>query len=89
MRWQRAEEPSSARGSVKGYTMDDRDALTVEVAGDLKQPLETLAGSLQQSPSWIVNRALEEFLERRLRPDAASTSSYIELTARESELDVI
>ena len=49
--------------------MDDRDALMVEVAGDLKQPLETLAGSLQQSPSWIVNRALEEFLERRLRPD--------------------
>ena len=70
--------------------MDDRDALTIEVAGDLKEPLETLAGSLQQSPSWIVNRALEEFLERRLRPDiAGSTSSYIELTTRESELDVI
>ena len=70
--------------------MNERDALTVEVAGDLKQPLETLAGSLRQSPSWIVNRALEEFLERRLRPDhaAGSTSSYIELTARESELDV-
>jgi len=71
--------------------MDDRDALMIEVAGDLKQPLETLAGSLQQSPSWIVNRALEEFLERRLRPDqaAGSTSSYIELTTRESGFDVI
>jgi predicted transcriptional regulator len=70
--------------------MNDRDALTVEVAGDLKQPLETLAGSLQRSPSWIVNRALEEYIERRLRPDTAgSTSSYIELTTRESELDVI
>jgi hypothetical protein len=71
--------------------MDDRDALTVEVAGDLKHPLEMLAGSLQQSPSWIVNRALEEFLERRQRPGhtGGSTSSYIELTTRESELDVI
>ena len=71
--------------------MDDRDALRIEVAGDLKQPLETLAGSLRQSPSWVVNRALEEYLERRLRPDhaAGSTSSYIELTTRESELDVI
>jgi predicted transcriptional regulator len=71
--------------------MDERDALTVEVAGDLKQPLEMLAGSLQQSPSWIVNRALEEFFERRLRPDrvAGSSSSYIELTTRESGFDII
>jgi hypothetical protein len=71
--------------------MDDRDALRIEVAGDLKQPLEALAGSLRQSPSWVVNRALEEYLERRLRPDhpAGSTSSYIELTTRESGLDVI
>jgi predicted transcriptional regulator len=71
--------------------MDDRDALQVEVAGDLKHPLETLAGSLRQSPAWIVNRALEEYLERRLRPDhaAGSTSSYIELTTRESGSDVI
>jgi hypothetical protein len=71
--------------------MEDRDALRIEVAGDLKQPLETLAGSLRQSPSWVVNRALEEYLERRLRPDAApgSTSTYIELTMRESGLDVI
>jgi predicted transcriptional regulator len=70
--------------------MSDRDVLTVEVASDLKQPLETLAGSLQQSTSWIVNRALEEYLDRRLRPDqaAGSTSSYIQLTSREGEFDV-
>jgi predicted transcriptional regulator len=70
--------------------MSDYDALTVEVAGDLKQPLETLAGSLQRSPAWIVNRALEEYLDRRMRPDhaAGSTSSYIELTTREGEFDV-
>jgi predicted transcriptional regulator len=70
--------------------MSDYDALTVEVAVDLKQPLETLAGSLQRSPAWIVNRALEEYLDRRMRPDhaAGSTSSYIELTTREGEFDV-
>jgi predicted transcriptional regulator len=70
--------------------MSDYDALTVEVAGELKQPLEMLAGSLQRSPAWIVNRALEEYLDRRMRPDhaAGSTSSYIELTTREGEFDV-
>ena len=70
--------------------MSDYNALTVEVAGDLKQPLEMLAGSLQRSPAWIVNRALEEYLDRQLRPDhaAGSTSSYIELTTREGEFDV-
>ncbi len=74
--------------------MTERDILTVEVALDLKQPLETLAGSLQQSPAWIVNRALEEYLDRRCRPDhdllaAGSTSSYIELTAREGQFDFL
>jgi predicted transcriptional regulator len=73
--------------------VSDGDILTVEVALDLKQPLESLAGSLQRSPSWIVNRALEEYLDRRLRPDhdatAAGTSSYVELTAREGEFDVL
>ena len=71
--------------------MSDYDAFTVEVAGNLKQPLETLAGSLQRSPAWIVNRALEEYLDRRMRPDhaAGSTSSYIEPTTRESGSDVI
>jgi predicted transcriptional regulator len=74
--------------------MTDREALTVEVALDLKQPLETLAGSLRQSPAWIVNRALEEYLDRRLRPDndalaAGSTSSYVELTAREGQFDFL
>jgi predicted transcriptional regulator len=72
--------------------MTDRTILTVAVAGDLKQPLENLAGSLQRSPDWIVNRALEEYLDRRLRPDhdpggAGSKASYIELTAREGEFD--
>jgi hypothetical protein len=78
---------------VEDVYMTDGDILTVEVAVDLKQPLETLAGSLQRSPSWIVNRALEEYLDRRLRPDhdatAAGTSSYVELTAREGEFDVL
>ena len=75
--------------------MSDReDVLTVEVALDLKQPLETLAGSLRQSPAWIVNRALQEYLDRRLRPDhdaaaVGSTSSYLELTARESQFDFL
>ncbi len=74
--------------------MTDRDILTVEVALDLKQPLETLAGNLQQSPAWVVNRALEEYLDRRLRPDhdpltGGSTSSYVELTAREGEFDFL
>jgi predicted transcriptional regulator len=77
---------------VGGLLMTDRAILTVEVAVDLKQPLESLAGSLQRSPDWIVNRALEEYLDRRLRPDhdsaaAGSTASYIELTAREGEFD--
>ena len=71
--------------------MAESDILTVEVAVDLKQPLETLADHLQQSPAWIVNRALEEYLDRRLRPYqsalAGSTPSYIELTAREDEFD--
>jgi predicted transcriptional regulator len=71
----------------------DSEILTVEVAVDLKQPLEILAVSLQRSPSWIVNRALEEYLDRRLRPDhdatAGGTSSYVELTAREGEFDVL
>jgi hypothetical protein len=70
--------------------MTDRNALIVEVAGELKQPLETLAGSLRQSPAWIVNQALEEYLERRLRGErgaAVCTSSYVELTAREGEFD--
>ena len=73
--------------------MTDGNILTVEVAVDLKQPLETLAGSLRRSPSWIVNRALEEYLDRRLRPDhdraAGGTSSYVELTAREGQFDVL
>lgn len=74
--------------------MTDRNILTVEIPVDLKQSLETLAGNMQQSPSWIVNRALEEYLERRLRPDhhaatAGSTSSYLELTAREGQFEVL
>lgn len=70
--------------------MTDRNALIVEVAVELKQPLETLAGNLQQSPAWIVNQALEEYLDRRLRGDRGAgvcTSSYVELTAREDEFD--
>ncbi len=74
--------------------MADHSIWTVEVALDLQQPLETLAGSLQRSPAWIVNRALEEYLDRRLRPDhdtggAGNRSSYVELTARESQFDFV
>ena len=43
--------------------MADRNVLIVEVALDLKQPLETLAGNLQRSPASIVNQALEELRE--------------------------
>jgi predicted transcriptional regulator len=71
--------------------MADRNVLIVEVALDLKQPLETLAGNLQRSPASIVNQALEEYLDRRLRGDrgaaAVSTPTYVELTAREDEFD--
>ena len=63
----------------------------VEVARELQQPLEDLARTLDQPPARIVNQALAEFLERRLRPDRnpnGSTSSYIEMTAREEHNDV-
>ncbi len=63
----------------------------VEVARELQQPLADLARTLDQPPARIVNQALAEFLERRLRPDlgaSGSTSSYIEMTAREEHDDV-
>jgi predicted transcriptional regulator len=63
----------------------------IEVAHELQQPLEDLARTLDQPPARIVNQALAEFLERRLRPDrntSGSTSSYIEMTAREEHHDV-
>jgi hypothetical protein len=63
----------------------------IEVARELRQPLEDLARTLDQSPARIVNQALAEFLERRLRPDrhpSGSTSSYNEMTAREEHHDV-
>ena len=63
----------------------------IEVADELRQPLEDLARTLEQPPARIVNQALAEFLERRLRPDrtnGGSTSSYVEMTAREEHHDV-
>jgi hypothetical protein len=63
----------------------------VEVERDLRQPLEDLARALGQPPARIVNRALAEYLERRSRPDRewrGSTSSYIEMTAREERHDI-
>jgi hypothetical protein len=63
----------------------------IEVARELQQPLADLARTLDQPPARIVNLALAEFLERRLRPDrspTASTPSYIEMTAREGHHDV-
>jgi hypothetical protein len=63
----------------------------VEVARELQQPLEDLARASGQPPARIVNQALAEYLERRLRPDrepSGSSSSYIEMTAREERHDV-
>jgi hypothetical protein len=63
----------------------------VEVAHELQQPLEDLARRSGQSPARIVNLALTEYLERRLRPDretSGSTFSYVEMTAREGPQDI-
>jgi predicted transcriptional regulator len=63
----------------------------IEVARELQQPLEELARRLDQTPARIVNQALAEFIERRLRPDhkaSGSTASYVEMTAREEHHDV-
>ena len=63
----------------------------VEVAHELRQPLTDLARTLGQPPARIVNLALAEYLERQLRPDrrtSGSTSSYVEMTAREDLHDV-
>lgn len=71
--------------------MESAKAPIIEVARELQQPLEDLARTLDQPPARIVNQALAEYLERRLRPDhkaGGSTSSYIEMTAREEHHDV-
>ena len=71
--------------------MKSSQAPTIEVARELQQPLEELARTLDQPPARIVNQALAEYLERRLRPDhktSGSTSSYVEMTAREDQRDV-
>jgi predicted transcriptional regulator len=63
----------------------------VEVARELQEQLEDLARALGQSPARIVNQALAEYLERRLRQDRETrgrTASYIEMTAREELQDV-
>ena len=76
---------------------DSGDAMTepaaapaIEVARELQQPLEDLARALGQPPARLVNQALAEYLERRLRPDREQngSSSYIEMTAREERHDV-
>ena len=77
---------------------DSRTAMTnpaaapaFEVARELQQPLEDLARNLGQPPARIVNRALAEYIERRLRPDhqaSGSTWSYVEMTAREEHHEV-
>jgi hypothetical protein len=67
------------------------DLPAVEVAHELQQPLEHLARAWGQSPARIVNQALTEYLERWLRPDretSGSTSSYVEMTAREGSHDI-
>jgi hypothetical protein len=67
------------------------DMRGVEVARELQQPLQDMARASGQSTARIVNLALKEYLERRLRPDretGGSTSSYIEMTAREELHDI-
>jgi hypothetical protein len=67
------------------------DAPAVEVAIELQQPLEDAARASGLSPARIVNLALTEYLERRLRPDretSGSTSSYVEMTVREELHDI-
>ena len=71
--------------------MESASKQMVEVARELQQPLADLARDLALPPARIVNRALAEYLERRLRPDqkaGGSTSSYVEMTAREEHHDV-
>jgi predicted transcriptional regulator len=71
--------------------MEAAQAPLIEVARELREPLKVLARTLAQPPARIVNQALAEYLERRLRPDhqaSGSTSSYIEMTAREEHHDV-
>jgi predicted transcriptional regulator len=71
--------------------METTELPVIEVARELQQPLEDLARTLDQPPARIVNQALAEFIERRLRPDrntSGSTASYIEMTAREEHHDV-
>jgi conjugal transfer/entry exclusion protein len=72
-------------------SMESADTQIIEVARELHQPLEDLARNLAKPPARIVNQALAEYLERRLRPDqkaSGSTSSYVEMTAREDHHDV-
>jgi hypothetical protein len=79
------------RSNAKSALTGDVDVVTINVAPDLKEPLGRLAGAVGQSAERIVNQALAEYLDRRLRPDQAtggSSSSYIELTAREELHDV-
>jgi predicted transcriptional regulator len=71
--------------------MESADTQIVEVARELRQPLEDLARNLAKPPAHIVTQALAEYLERRLRPDhkaGGSTSSYVEMTVREEHHDV-
>ena len=48
----------------------------IEVARELQQPLADLARTLDQPPARIVNLALAEFLERRLRPDRSPSGEH-------------
>jgi predicted transcriptional regulator len=71
--------------------MESAKTQIIEVARELQQPLEDLARNLAQPPARIVNRTLAEYIERRLRPDhqaSGSTSSYVEMTAREEHHEV-
>ncbi len=38
---------------------------SIRLQKDLEDPLATLAEQLQRSKNWLINRAVQEFLERR------------------------
>jgi hypothetical protein len=82
---------SAVQSDSRTVATNPSGAPAVEVAHELQQPLADLAQASGQSPARIVNLALTEYLERRLRPDretSKSTFSYVEMTVREELHDI-
>jgi predicted transcriptional regulator len=71
--------------------MESAKEPVIEVAREFREPLEDLARTSAEPRARIIDQALAEYLERRRRPDhqaSGSTSSYLEMTAREEHHDV-